>query len=515
MAQNGQTMAQNVRTMAQNVQMMHTHTGIMQTNCIYRLFSKTVIQEQAEVNACETNLKIWHERLAHLNLRAIKELTNRNMIDGLQLSDKNNFFCEPCQLGKQHRLRFKRTVDRKTSPGENIFIVMCVAHYQKSPWVVLEKFIELEKLVKNYFGRSMKVLRTDNGREYVCDRLIQYLKACDITHERTATCTPEQNGKAERDNRTIMEAVGTMLKAKNLPNALWAEAVATTVYLLNRTSISRCHNDKTAYEDWTKKRPDLSHLKRLKMVGYQDDSTNYRLYDPVRKRVEVSRNVRFDERTSKANEQIEESYITFKENYESKSEDTDYESVSSGHDDTRKDQEINPRCVKEEESQKEQQRVLRDRNKLRKPDRYEANVATFEPPATYDEAVNEPDAGNWRKAINYELEQLRKSKTLEIIPKTSNMKTIDSKWIFKIKPETESTPLIYRAPLCARGFMQREGEEYNETYAPVVRYDSIRVLLAHIAYKDLEATTFDVKSAFLYDDLKENIFMEIPKGVKS
>ncbi|KAL7288278.1 hypothetical protein TKK_0017617 [Trichogramma kaykai] len=109
----------------------------MQTNCIYRLFSKTVIQEQAEVNACETNLKIWHERLAHLNLRAIKELTNRNMIDGLQLSDKNNFFCEPCQLGKQHRLRFKRTVDRKTSPGENIFIVMCVAHYQKSPWVVL------------------------------------------------------------------------------------------------------------------------------------------------------------------------------------------------------------------------------------------------------------------------------------------------------------------------------------------------------------------------------------------
>ncbi|CAB0029885.1 unnamed protein product, partial [Trichogramma brassicae] len=99
--------------------------GIMQTNCIYRLLFKTVIQEQAEVNACETNLKIWHERLAHLNLRAIKELANQNMIDGLQLSDKNNFFCEPCQLGKQHRLPFKRTVDRMTSPGEYFHSDVC------------------------------------------------------------------------------------------------------------------------------------------------------------------------------------------------------------------------------------------------------------------------------------------------------------------------------------------------------------------------------------------------------
>lgn len=71
----------------------------------------------------------------------------------------------------------------------------------------------------------------------------------------------------------------------------------------------------------------------------------------------------------------------------------------------------------------------------------------------------------------------------------------------------------YKARLCARGFQQREGIDYTETFSPVVRYDSLRVLLALVAQEDLELVQFDVKTAFLYGNLDEEIHMEVPEGL--
>lgn len=145
----------------------------------------------------------------------------------------------------------------------------------------------------------------------------QYLVTQGIEFVNTAPYTSQQNGKAERDNRTIVENARTMIQARNLPIFLWAEAVNTTVYVLNRVISSG--TDKTPFE-MTAKIPDVSHIcvfgsdtfvhidkqfrkkfdsKAVKMVlvGYQGDSTNYRLYNPRTKKVLVSRNVIFNERT--------------------------------------------------------------------------------------------------------------------------------------------------------------------------------------------------------------------------
>ena len=156
---------------------------------------------------------------------------------------------------------------------------------------------------------------------------------------------------------------------------------------------------------------------------------------------------------------------------------------------------------------------LRDGSKLRKPNKYNVNIAIFRPPITYEEALEGPDAKNWRKAIENELKQHEKNKTWELVPKHPGMRTIDSKWVFRATPGSEKQDFLFKARLCARGFLQKEGLDYTETFAPVVRYDSLRVLLAHVAQEDLETVTFDVKSAFLYGDLEEEIFMEVPKGV--
>lgn len=95
------------------------------------------------------------------------------------------------------------------------------------------------------------------------------------------------------------------------------------------------------------------------------------------------------------------------------------------------------------------------------------------------------------------------------------MRTIDSKWIFKIVRDKEGKPLCDKARLCARGFSQSEGIDYTETYSPVIRYDSLRIFLAIVTQLDKELVQFDINAAFLYGELQEDIIMEIPEGLVS
>lgn len=77
---------------------------------------------------------------------------------------------------------------------------------------------------------------------------------------------------------------------------------------------------------------------------------------------------------------------------------------------------------------------------------------------------------------------------------------------------TPGDPDRYKARLVARGFLQRQGVDYIETYAPVVRYKSIRMLLAMAATEKLDMLQFDVKTAFLYGSLQEDIWIQLPEG---
>lgn len=167
-------------------------------------------------------------------------------------------------------------------------------------------------MIANKFGQKIKWVRSDNGREVKNSEMNEYLEKRGIIMENTAPYTPVQNGKAERANRTIMECARTMLRAKDLPKNLWAEAVSTAVYVLNRTIHSSGKNLKTPFEMWTGRKPDLEHVrifgstaythipkqlrrklddkaKKMILVGYQGESENYRIYDPVSKKISIKR----------------------------------------------------------------------------------------------------------------------------------------------------------------------------------------------------------------------------------
>ena len=106
----------------------------------------------------------------------------------------------------------------------------------------------------------MRTLRTDGGGEYINDQFTTYLSIMGITRQVTAARTPQQNGVAERANRTIMEAARSMLHAAGLPLSFWEYAVRTAVYLRNR-SPTKALTDSTPYEAWRGDKPDLSHLR--------------------------------------------------------------------------------------------------------------------------------------------------------------------------------------------------------------------------------------------------------------
>ncbi|GAB2299060.1 hypothetical protein Dimus_038548 [Dionaea muscipula] len=119
----------------------------------------------------------------------------------------------------------------------------------------------------------------------------------------------------------------------------------------------------------------------------------------------------------------------------------------------------------------------------------------------------------WKSAMDDEIKSLHDNKTWTLVQNTENRKVIDCKWIYKIKEGAkESDPVRYKARLVAKGFSQKEGLDYNEIFSPVVKFKTIRMLLAVTAFYDLELEQLDVKTAFLNGDLDEKIFMRQPEG---
>lgn len=537
-------------------------SAYLKENNLYELDIKTVIQESC--NIVQSDIKVWHERLGHLNL---KELQNMNKAGALPvtLTGNDKFICEACQYGKQARLPFRSSERGKYQAGDVVYSDVCGpiekpsisgkryfvlfkdgatsyrhVYFLKHKSEVLECFIKYNAIVKNQFNHDVHILHTDNGREYVNHEFKNFLTQKGITHECSAPYTPQQNGRAERELRTIMESARSMLYAKDIPTNLWAEAVSCAVYVLNRSSSSQTVNV-SPYELWFGQKPSLKHIRifgsvgyvhvakekrkkldkkstKLILVGYEQE--NYRMYDQNTKKITVSRDIKFDEYNIETGIRQNYSEIKISENgvtdqplslpQETETGDPDCTATSS--DDSMTTKEDNdesyrpPRNITIEETRNINLRPRGQKN-------IELNLTEIYIPRTYGEAVTGPNQYNWKKAIESELKSHEDNNTWTIIDRTEK-KPITCKWVFSTKKNKDGQVERYKARLCARGFTQVKDLDYKETFSPTTRYDSIRLLLSVAAREDFQIEQFDVKTAFLYGDLAEEIYMEVPEGVE-
>ena len=111
-----------------------------------------------------------------------------------------------------------------------------------------------------------------------------------------------------------------------------------------------------------------------------------------------------------------------------------------------------------------------------------------------------------------EYKSIQESQTWSLVVKLAGRKIVDSKWVFKIKRNSDGTIARYKARLVARGFTQEHGIDYTETFAPTVKFSTIRVILTLAAYHDWEVEQLDVVTTFLSAELKEKVYMRQPEG---
>jgi len=293
----------------------------------------------------------WHKRLGHLGGDGMRLLKN-GWADGIDGKIEDNLHCETCIKSKHTRASFpgdgaKRATslleivhsdvcevtDGLTLEGHRYFVTFIddksrytIVGLMKNKNEVLEKFKEYKTLVEKHTGCYVKTLRSDNGGEYVNEAFNKFCKQEGILRQFSIPYTPEQNGVAERANRTLLEKTRALLKESGLSPAYWGEALKTAAYLKNLCP-TKAVDGMVPYEAWTGDRPNLKNLKifgccayvhvprnlskkladRSKIcifLGYDDEKKGFRLVDPERpKLIFVERNVIFVENKYPSREQ--------------------------------------------------------------------------------------------------------------------------------------------------------------------------------------------------------------------
>ena len=294
--------------------------------------------------------RLWHRRYGHLNEQNLQKLARKEMVkhfDYNVIVKKDVGFCEACVEGKHHRSHFEASKTHVSEPLELVHTDVCGKMREKSiggaeyfitftddkthyTWVyflktkdqAFDQFVEWKALVEKASRKKLKTLRSDNGGEYTSQKFESYLKSQGIRHERTVPKTPQQNGVAERLNRTLVESSRSMLLDAALPQKFWAEAVSTATYLRNRCP-TRAVDEMTPYEAWNGVKPRVEHLRvfgcdvythipkdergkfdakarKCIFLGYGKETKGYRLYNPVQQKILHSRDVRFNEEEKKS-----------------------------------------------------------------------------------------------------------------------------------------------------------------------------------------------------------------------
>ena len=320
---------------------------------LYKL--NTVLPEHACNLAAGSPLSLWHLRYGHLNYNDLKLLFDQKLVNGLTLTSVDRVEdCHGCAVGKAKRLPFPKKSTRKTtrplelihsdvcgpfhvdSVGGSRYFVTFVDDYSRYVTVYMltakseafDKFVDFVIMSENKFGVEiqnfelegelgvkLKKFRSDGGGEYVSSRFIEFCSSGGIEKQITVPYTPQQNGVAERMNRTLMEMARSMIYHANCSQKLWAEAVATAAYLRNRCPTSTFQGA-TPYERWFGEKPDVDHLrifgcdvyvhvpdqKRRKLepkaikgvfVGYPDGTKGYKIFMPNSGKMICSRDVQF------------------------------------------------------------------------------------------------------------------------------------------------------------------------------------------------------------------------------
>ena len=524
-------------------------------------------------NKDNNNARKWHQRLGHAPARVIQAIPLE--LAGTVSTTTTKTICESCIMGKFIRKPFQLLQRRATRPLELVHTDLCgpmettstggaryfmtfiddysrykMVYFLKKKSEAFDKFKEMKAYTENLCGHKILRIKSDNGTEYTSNAFAHYLTTEGIQAERTTPYTPQQNGVAERANRTLITIAKCMMHQAHAPRSMWAEAVRTATYLHNITP-SAVLDDKSPWELWRGGVPIYSHLriwgcvtyaqlpkeKRKKwddkaskcmFIGYTLTTKQYRLYNPISRTLIISRDVEFDENRmyygpERANIELGNDNTPPAPSLpapapvsESESDDKTPEPPMAPEATPEEPEDI-PENLKSNlgpywkppagkrgskgSSNKDADRVLMVR----------------EGPPTYEEAMETMNASEWQESVDSELDSHHSHGTWIIPSKeevdkanNENATIITARLVLQEKLDENGQTARRKARLVAQGFKQRPGIDYLETYSPLISVDAIRMLLSYGAANDLEIDHLDVVTAYLESSIKEVIYLMLP-----
>ena len=516
---------------------------------------------------------LWHRRLGHLGFDNLAKMPD--MVTGIRVTAAEfktagaNALCEPCTLGKQHRLPFNTSTSATKAPLELLHTDLCgplpVASAGGSLYfnTILDDFtgmsfviplrhksdaadsiIHTVTMLQRQAGLPVKRVRSDNGGEFCNSTLSEFYTSQGVLHETTNPYSLQQNGKAERLNRTLWEKARPMLSDAGLPKHLWADAIVTANYLRNRSPLSG--RDKTPFELFYGTKPDVSHLRIFgatvfahtpsalrtkldpvsqpgRLIGYAANRKGYKILLNSGAII-TSRDVTFDESkppkpTSPTSHKPPSQPETSQPEPVPFAFDSDTEDVGAAADAQPPPEDAPPPSPPL--AQRRQVRVAArrpasewqdDAYRITGRSNVATNAAIANEPTTMKEALSGPDAAAWQLAMDDEMASLIANDTWTLCEPPHGTKPIPAKWVYKIKRDSNGNIERYKARLVVQGFRQREGIDYDEVFAPVSKYSTLRTVLSTAAAQDLDLHQLDIKTAFLNGTIDEEVYVSPPPG---
>uniref|UniRef100_A0A8I7B3U5 Polyprotein n=1 Tax=Hordeum vulgare subsp. vulgare TaxID=112509 RepID=A0A8I7B3U5_HORVV len=500
---------------------------------------------------------LWHCRLGHIGVKRMKKLHTDGLLESLDFESFDT--CEPCLMGKMTKTPFSGIMERATDLLEIIHTDVCgpmnvearggyryvltltddlsrygYIYLMKHKSETFEKFKEFESEVENQRDRKIKCLRSDRGGEYLSHEFGTHLRKCGIVSQLTPPGTPQRNGVSERRNRTLLDMVRSMMSLTDLPLSFWGYALETAAFTLNRAPSKSVET--TPYELWFGKKPKLSFLKvwgcdayvkklqpeklepkaeKCVFIGYPKETIGYTFYLRSEGKTFVAKNGSFLEKEFLSKEvsgrKVElDEVITPPLEQESS---TGQEVVPVVP--TPTEEEVN-----DDDHEASDQVTTEPRRSTRvrsAPEWYgnpvmEIMLLDNGEPSNYEEAMAGPDSNKWLEAMKSEIGSMYENKVWTLVDLPDERRAIENKWIFKKKTDANGNVTVYKARLVAKGFRQIQGVDYEETFSPVAKLKSVRIMLAIAAFYDYEIWQMDVKTAFLNGNLKEELYMMQPEG---
>jgi hypothetical protein len=386
----------------------------------------------------------------------------------------------------------------------------------------LEKF-----LADSAVYGSVKKFRSDNGTEFTCQEFEAILRRNKIRHEFSSPYSPHQNGTVERGWRSLFEMARCMLLESKISKSLWTYAVQAAAFIRNRCYCPRI--SKTPYELLTGRRPNLQNMhvfgtvcyayvqnktkldarcEKGAFVGYDKASPAFLVYFKEKNEIRRVRMCKLTEKCEVSN--LEESYV---EPILWRKNETEEQIVQEN---------VEPDNSRQDITERENRYPRRDRTQPKYLEDYVTESSSVncsvdycyrvaDIPRTYQEAVVSPQSGQWKIAMDEEMNSLLDHNTFEYTNLPEGRNLIGGRWVYAVKlgPNGEEK---YKARYVAKGYSQIPEVDFSETFSPTARMTSIRMLMQLAVQHDLIVHQMDVKTAYLNAPIDHEIYIEQPEG---